>query len=157
MTSLSHQIQPNLKFNLSLNSPVKQTNKFPLLFKPVTLPLNAAPGRQQLWPCCFWNLFPIPSPSSCQIFFVEDSPAQKPSVIPCSLRIITPLTPRFSPAWSPLPFPAVSCHRPSHRIRAGDIITGFRPQNAQSRTWHVGSVQSTPVPRAGRGCEEAGG
>lgn len=110
--------------------------------------MNAAPGRQQLWPCCFWNLFPIPFPSSCQIIFVEAPPAQKPSVTPrCRLRIITPLTLRFSPAWSPLPFPAVSCYHTSQMIRVGDTITGFRPRNAQRRTWPVGRVPSMPVHR----------
>lgn len=109
--------------------------------------MNAAPGRQQLWPCCFWNLFPIPFPSSCQIIFVEAPPAQKPSVTPRCLRIITPLTLRFSPAWSPLPFPAVSCYHTSQMIRVGETITGFCPHNAQRRTWPVGSVPSMPVHR----------
>lgn len=73
MTSLSPRIQQDLNFHLLLTFPVKQTNKIPLLFKPVTLQLNGSPERQQPGPCCFWKLLSSLPPNSCQILSVGHS------------------------------------------------------------------------------------
>lgn len=151
MTSLSHH-SAKPPAHLSLNFPVKQTNKFALLLKPVTLQAKASPGRQQFRPHCFWNLLPDPPPSAARSLSRVLLQNHQQPLLPENRQTLT--WRRSSPASANVP--SSSPASAPHVIRAGELSALFRLR-AQGRTRHAARARAAPVHRAGRLCQGRAG